>query len=103
TAVKEDATAWAGSNGHPGGWLTFSRLALTREQAREHGLLDADGKAEADSLPVPVLDAIVTDALAELLSPAARERAAADEAAQLEGLPEAIREALRALLGDGTA
>jgi hypothetical protein len=35
-------------------------------------MLDADGKAEADALPVPVLDAIVTDALDGLRTPCHR-------------------------------
>jgi hypothetical protein len=39
--------------------LTVERLALTEPQANEHDLLDADGKAEVDGLPVPVLDEIV--------------------------------------------
>jgi hypothetical protein len=35
--------------------LIFYRLALTEAQAIAHALLDADGKAEVDRLPVPVL------------------------------------------------
>jgi hypothetical protein len=100
TAVSEDAVAWADSDGHPDGWLEFRRLALTREQAEQHGLLDADGKAEADALPVPVLDAILIGALNELLLPAGREQAEADETEQRKRLSEAIREALRDVLGE---
>ena len=32
------------------------RLGLTLRQAQEHDLLDADGKAELDGLPVPALE-----------------------------------------------
>jgi hypothetical protein len=35
------------------------RIGLTREQALAHDLLDTDGKAELDGLPVPALDALV--------------------------------------------
>ena len=41
------------------GAIEVIRLGLTLEQALEHKLLDDDGKAELDGLPVPVLDAIV--------------------------------------------
>jgi hypothetical protein len=43
--------------------LTFERIALTYEQADANDLLDAAGKAEADGLPVPVMDAILRDAI----------------------------------------
>jgi hypothetical protein len=35
------------------------RLGLSLAQAKAHRLLDADGTAELDGLPVPALDAIV--------------------------------------------
>lgn len=35
--------------------------ALTYEQALEHDLLDKDGKAEVEGLPIPVLDALVRE------------------------------------------
>lgn len=95
SAVSEDALAWATASGHPSGWLRFGRLALTAEQAARHGLLDSDGKAEADSLPVPVLDAIVTGALESLFDPAGREAVGAEQSEQLGLLPAAIAEALR--------
>ena len=98
TAITEDALAWAAGNGRPPGWLEFRRLALTRQQAERHGLLDADGKAEADSLPVPVLDAIVTEALDSMFVPAGREQMRADEDEQRRLLPDAIRAALRDVL-----
>jgi hypothetical protein len=41
------------------GSIEVRRLALIETQAIEHDLLDADGKAEADGIPVPVLDEIV--------------------------------------------
>jgi hypothetical protein len=44
-------------NDSSGPGLIFMRLALTPAQAQEHGLLDADGKAEVDAVPVPVMDA----------------------------------------------
>ena len=81
-AAAEDAVAWAGGvgfvrplhlpttprslalltstivrmekNDSSGPGLIFMRLALTPAQAQEHGLLDADGKAEVDAVPVPV-------------------------------------------------
>jgi hypothetical protein len=97
-AVKEDAEAWALDAGC---WeLRFERLALTADQAEEHGLLDADGKAEADALPVAVLDAIVTDRLDELFDPDGRDQMAEDESEQRAALPAAIRAALAGVLGD---
>ncbi len=104
-AAEEDSSAWVPYYG-PGlspGWLTFRRIAVTVEQAELHRLLDADGKAEADSLPVPVLDAIVTEALDELFDPACREQVQTDEDEQRRLLPEAIREALRDWLEGGPA
>lgn len=97
TAVSEDAAAWV--TGRPQGWLTFRRLALTVEQAAQHGLLDAQGKAEADALPVPVLDAIVTGALDGLFVPAGRDETRAEQAEHRDRLPDAIRAALADALG----
>jgi hypothetical protein len=98
-AVREDAEAWHRSGGH-GGDLVFERLALTMEQADEHGLLDADGKAEADSLPVQVLDAIVTGRLDELIDPVSLEHMREDEAEQRRLMPAAVRTALAGIIGD---
>ena len=39
------------------------------EQAQAHDLLDADGTAEVDGLPVPVLDALVRDWIKSHLDP----------------------------------
>lgn len=50
--------------------LIFYRLALTEAQAIAHALLDADGKAEVDRLPVPVLDALLVEAIEALHDPA---------------------------------
>jgi hypothetical protein len=98
-AVREDALAWFAADG---GWqLEFERLALTEEQAEEYGLLDADGKAEADSLPVQVLDSIVTGRLEELFDPDAQERMREDEAEQRAMLPGKVRAAVLAVLGEG--
>jgi hypothetical protein len=63
-AFAEDAIAfcdWHHEYECYDGSLSIERLALTREQALEHDLLDRDGKAEVDGLPVPVLDALVRD------------------------------------------
>jgi hypothetical protein len=43
------------------GSIDVQRLGLTLEQATAHNLLDDDGKAGLDGLPVPVLDAIVRE------------------------------------------
>jgi len=54
-AFAEDAVAfalWHHNQGAPGS-LCVQRIGLTREQALAHDLLDADGKAELDGLPVP--------------------------------------------------
>jgi hypothetical protein len=93
-AAAEDAIAWAQAAGVEDPALVFVRLALTEEQAREHDLLDADGKAEVDGLPVPVLDALLLDAIDALHDPACRERMLTEEEAQRKRLPAAIREAL---------
>jgi hypothetical protein len=94
-AISEDAGAWAASMDRgEGGGVEFRRLALTEDQAEEFGLLDADGKAEADSLPVDVLDGIVTRALDGLFDEDARARMRADEAEQRRLMPDLIRVAL---------
>jgi hypothetical protein len=90
TAAAEDAIAWAGDDDV----LRFERVALTVEQAREHDLLDADGKAEVDGLPVPVMDRLLTDAIEALQDAACRERLHDEEAAERERVPEAIRRKL---------
>jgi len=101
TSFAEDATAWAEDHYDCSpGWLSFRRIALTVEQATEHGLLDADGKAEADALPVPVMDSIITGALDELFDPAGRDRVETEQAEQRRLLPGAIRDALAALTED---
>jgi hypothetical protein len=63
SSSTEDSIAWAQHFGAPGGWLHFERIALTEDQARQAGLLDGDGKAEADGLPVPVMDQILREAI----------------------------------------
>lgn len=50
--------------------IHFLRLALTPTQAEELGLLDADGKAEADAVPVPVMDRWLIEAVEALTLPA---------------------------------
>lgn len=104
TAVAEDTAAWASADGIGDDMLTFERLALTLDQAEEHGLLDADGKAEADALPVQVLDQIVTDRLTELRDDDAWDRMREHLAEQRRDLPGLVREAvLGAIGGDGDA
>lgn len=100
-AVREDVGAWATlGEGVDDDWLTFRRLAITEEQADEYDLLDADGKAEADSLPVQVMDQIVTDALDGLRDPDAYADMQAEEEHQKSLLPALIRTALAPVIGD---
>jgi len=40
--------------------LIFFRLALTTDQAKELDLVDADGRAEVDGVPVPATDRWLT-------------------------------------------
>jgi hypothetical protein len=97
SAAEEDAQAWATEHyGLPAGWLSFERIALTRTQAEENDLLDDDGKAEVDGLPVPVIDAIVNNAIDGLLDPAGRENVRADRRRQLHHLPQAIADEVAA-------
>ena len=74
-AFAEDAVAFAlwhrEYNGAPGS-LFVQRIGLTREQALAHDLLDADGKAELDGLPVPALDALVREWIESHLDPSIR-------------------------------
>jgi hypothetical protein len=94
-ASVEDSTAWAeGYYEADPGWLEFERIALTEQQAADNDLLDQFGKAEADGLPVPVMDQILTDAIESYQDPARRAETAqraADERARIPGL---IRELL---------
>lgn len=69
--------------------LEFRRIALTEQQAVDADLLDTAGKAEADGLPVPVMDAIVRDAIEDEQDPDIRQENAdrADrERARITGL-----------------
>lgn len=74
--------------------LAFFRLALTTRQAKALDLLDADGKAEVDGVPVPVMDRWLTEAIESLQDPARRESLRAEEERERERLPEAMRQAL---------
>jgi hypothetical protein len=94
TGVPVESLAAVCRSGADGSALIFVRLALTRAQAAHHGLLDADGKAEADAIPVPVLDGWLTDALDALQDSACRDSLVADEREQRERVPVAIRHAL---------
>lgn len=83
-------------NDSSGPGLIFMRLALTPAQAQEHGLLDADGKAEVDAVPVPVMDAWLTEAIEALQVPARRDSLKVEEERERERLPQVIRERLAA-------
>jgi hypothetical protein len=74
-SAAEDAAAWVEHEDPlaPADWLTFDRIAVSPSQAEAAGVLDDDGKAEADALPVPVMDAILRGRLDQLTDPAARE------------------------------
>jgi hypothetical protein len=92
-AAGEDAVGWAGDGevcpveqeSTPASladlrdrWLDipavlFVRLALSTAQALTLNLLDADGKAEADAIPVPVMDQLLRDAIEVLQVPARRD------------------------------
>jgi Fe-S cluster assembly scaffold protein SufB len=77
-----------------GPFLLFYRLVLTEAQAREWDLLDDDGKAEAEGIPVPELDRLVTDAIQAVQVSAGREQARRENEAERVRVPDAIREAL---------
>jgi hypothetical protein len=97
TSVSEDAIAWlrmVEAPHRPKGWLRFERIAITADQARPEGLLDDDGHAEADGLPVPVMDQLLRDAIERLQDPAGRERTARAEELERGRLDQAIRDAL---------
>jgi hypothetical protein len=113
-AAGEDAVAWADDSREvkPVGWLTnwnqlamfrrlatgtspgltFIRLGLTTAQATTLGILDADGKAEADAVPVATMDGWITDAIEALQDPARRDELLAEEEAERERLPGLIRQ-----------
>jgi hypothetical protein len=63
-AFAEDAIAftdWHREYQGTSGSIDILHLGLTFEQATAYNLLDSDGKAELDGLPVPALDALVRD------------------------------------------
>ena len=71
-AFAEDAVAfalWHRDYNGASGSLHVQRIGLTREQALTHDLLDADGKAELDGLPVPALDALIRGWIESHLDP----------------------------------
>jgi len=74
--------------------LTFFRLALSPEQADSLKILDDDGKAEADAIPVPVLDGWLREAIQGLQDSACRAKYEAEQAEQRERLPETVHAAL---------
>lgn len=108
-AAAEDAVAWAEGNGEiheigapfpsgqEPGLLNFYRLALTLEQAEELAVLDVDGKAEAEAIPVQVLDRWLIGAIERLQVPARREQMLELQETERERVPDLIREALEEL------
>src|SRR5262249_22612480 len=72
---EEDVGAWVTAHhGQDLDVVEFVTVAITdAHQAAEWNLLDADGKAEADGIPVPALDALVRDAITGRQDPARRE------------------------------
>jgi len=58
-------------------------------------LLDADGKAEVDGVPVPVMDAWLLEAIETLQDEDSLEKLLAEERKEQKKLPAAIRKALR--------
>jgi hypothetical protein len=111
-AVAEDATAWADDveNVYEDGTpldellddqeadvlpaLSFYRLALSPEQGKALDILDDDGDAEADAIPVPTLDGWLREAIEGLQDSACRTEWAAKQEAERERLPEVVRDAL---------
>lgn len=111
-ACAEDAIAWADGAGRVFGvgtsvadaipeieaWhgmpsLLFLRVGLTTAQAENLDILDADGKAEADAVPVRVMDGWLRDAIEQIQDEEARERLLEEERQQRELLPAEIRAA----------
>ena len=73
-STAEDCEAWAlNYYDAADGQLSFERIALTEEQAADNDLLDDANKAEADGLPVPVMDAILTAAIEDRQDEAVRQ------------------------------
>jgi hypothetical protein len=100
-AFAEDAyafTEWHRDYEGAKGSFDMKRLALTRKQALAHDLLDADGHAEVDGLPVPVLDAIVRRFIEAHLDP---EIARAVVQAEPRMRTEAARLAMRRIKQNG--
>jgi hypothetical protein len=93
TSHAEDAAAWV-PPGTPGG-LVFQRIAVTRVQAEAYDLLDEDGHAEADGIPVPAMDALLTGWLDRLLDPDIRDAVLEDQEEERARLGDVIRQALR--------
>jgi hypothetical protein len=124
-ACAEDSVAWAKSDGGDGevvpigddledleatveaeayaggSSLIFYRLALTTEQAEELEVLDADGKAEADAIPVQTLDEWLVAAIERLQDPAQRERMQQEQDRARARVQEAIDDLLRKRLEGG--
>jgi hypothetical protein len=121
-AAGEDAVAWASGAGAvlPVGvalkvlarivelpqvrerpLLIFYRLALTTEQAERLGVLDADGKAEADAIPVQTLDGWLREAIEHLQDPTGRDRMYQEQDRARRRVEEGIRDLLRDRLEGG--
>lgn len=91
-ASSEDSIAWAERyyDAEPG-WLSFERIALTEDQAADADLLDQFGKAEADGLPVQVMDQILTDAIESYQDAGIRQENIERAEAERERVPALVR------------
>jgi hypothetical protein len=95
----EDVGAWVTEQHHlPLAVVEFATIAVTEEQAIEHDLLDDEDKAEADGIPVPVMDAILRDAINERQDPAGREMLRERETEVNERLRRLVRQGMYAEL-----
>jgi hypothetical protein len=92
--AKPDGWLPQGIPSRPGGWLDWKRLALTVQQARDWDLLDDHGKAEADGIPVPELDALLRRWFRQHLDADIRRQVKGEWLSERQALPQAIAEAV---------
>ena len=79
--------------------MSFFRLALSVEQAEALDVLDAEGKAEADAIPVPVLDGWLREGIEAVQDSVCRAESEAKQESERERLGDVIREKLADLDG----
>jgi len=110
--AAEDAIGWARDDGymHPAGaslcdllaaigklpTLTFFRLVFSPEQAGPLGVLDQTRKAEADAIPVTVLDGWLREAIEHLQDSACRAEFEREQEVERERIPNVVRTAFDA-------